>query len=197
MAAMSGMLAENWWAVALRGVIGLLFGLIAFLVPGATILSIVFVFSAYMMVDGVFTIIAAVRVAQRRNRWGLLALEGVITIAAGVIAVLWPRITVLAFVLLVATWALFSGALALWSSFKLNREYGRWWMALSGVASIAFGVLLAIAPFIGAVVLTWWLGAYAFVLGGALLVLAFKLRMRKMDLSHAALTARGPSQHAP
>ena len=186
MDAMSNVLAENWWAVALRGVVGILFGLLAFFFPAATILSFVLVFAAYMLVDGVFTIITAVRAAQRRNRWALLVLEGIVSIAAGVVAVLWPGITVLAFVLLMAAWALLSGGLALASSFKLKREHGRWWMALSAVASIVFGILLAIAPFIGALVLTWWVGAYALVFGGMLLVLAFKLRMRKMDQSFLA-----------
>jgi uncharacterized membrane protein HdeD (DUF308 family) len=181
--AMSGVLAENWWAVALRGVLAILFGLIAFVLPGATILSLILVFAAYMMVDGVFTIIAALRAAQRRNRWGLLVLEGIVSIAAGILAFLWPGITVLAFVLLVAAWALVTGVLELWSSWSLNREHGRWWLAFSGVASIIFGVLLLIAPLIGALVLTWWVGAYAFVAGIMLLVLAFRLRTRKLDRS--------------
>jgi uncharacterized membrane protein HdeD (DUF308 family) len=186
---MSGVLAENWWVVGLRGVLGILLGLLAFFLPGATILSLVIVFSAYMLVDGIFTIIAAVRAAQRRNRWGLLVVEGIVSIAAGIIAFFWPEITVLAFVLLVAAWALFTGALALWSSFRLNHEHGRWWLALSGVASITFGVLLVIAPLLGALVLTWWFGAYALVFGAMLLVLAFKLRTRKVDHPNLARTA--------
>ncbi|HTE43589.1 MAG TPA: DUF308 domain-containing protein, partial [Steroidobacteraceae bacterium] len=121
---MSDVLAMNWWAVALRGVIGILFGLLAFFLPAATILSLILIFSAYMLVDGLFTIIAAVRAARRRDRWGLLVLEGVVSIIAGVVAFLWPGITVLAFVLLIAVWALVSGVLMLGSSFKLTKEYG-------------------------------------------------------------------------
>jgi uncharacterized membrane protein HdeD (DUF308 family) len=179
---MSGVLAENWWAVALRGGLAILFGLIAFLLPGGTILSIILVFAAYMLVDGVFTIIAGVRAAQRRNRWGLLVLEGIVSIAAGILAFLWPGITVLAFVLLVAVWALVTGVLELWSSWSLNREHGRWWLAFSGVASIILGVLLLIAPLIGA-------GPH--LAGGRLRFrgrhhaarLAFRLRTRKLDRS--------------
>jgi uncharacterized membrane protein HdeD (DUF308 family) len=96
---------------------------------------------------------------------------------------------VLAFVLMVAAWALFTGALALWSSFTLNREHGRWWLALSGVASIIFGVLLVISPVARRTGLTWWFGAYALVFGAMLLVLAFKLRTRKVDHPNLARTA--------
>jgi uncharacterized membrane protein HdeD (DUF308 family) len=179
--AMSAVLAENWWAMALRGVVGILFGIVAFLLPAATILSVVLVFSAYMLVDGLFAIVAGIRAARRHERWGLLILEGVVNIAAAVVAVFLPGITVLAFVLLMAAWALLSGGLMLGSAFKLKQDHGRWWLALSGVASIIFGVLLVIAPLVGALVLTWWVGAYALVFGAALLVLAFKLRMKKAE----------------
>jgi uncharacterized membrane protein HdeD (DUF308 family) len=179
--AMSGVLARNWWAIALRGAIAVLFGIAAFALPGATMLSLVFLFAAYMLVDGIFAIIAAVRAASRHERWGLLVLEGVADIATGAIAFLWPGITVLAFVLLVAAWALISGGLMLAASFRLKPDHGRWWLALGGLASLAYGALLIIAPMIGAVVLTWWIGAYALVFGVALLVLGFRLRSRKDD----------------
>ena len=97
--AMSSALARNWWAIALRGVIGILFGIVAFALPGATMLSLVLLFSAYMLVDGVLAIIAAVRAARQHERWGLLVLEGVVDIATAAIAFVWPGITVLAFVL--------------------------------------------------------------------------------------------------
>src|SRR5262249_20642103 len=148
--AMSIALAENWWVVALRGVIAILFGAVAFLLPGTTILSLVLVFSAYMILDGIFAILAGIRAAQQRDRWGLMILEGVVDIAAGVIAFLWPGITVLAFVILAAAWALLSGGLMLAAAFRLKLDHGRWWLALGGLASIIFGVMLAIAPLVGA-----------------------------------------------
>jgi uncharacterized membrane protein HdeD (DUF308 family) len=189
---MCALLAQNWWAVALRGVFAILFGLIALLVPGATILSLVLFFSAYMLVDGVFGIVAAVRAARQGERWGLLILEGVLNIAVGVIAFLMPGLTAIAFVLLLAAWSLVSGGLMLGAAFRLSKEHGRWWLALGGIVSIIFGVLLAIAPVIGAVVLTWWLGAYAFAFGIALLVLALRLRARKDDVPRTA-TAQASS----
>jgi uncharacterized membrane protein HdeD (DUF308 family) len=179
--AMCALLAQNWWAVALRGVFAILFGLVALFLTGPTILSLVLFFSAYMLVDGVFGIIAAVRAARQGEQWGLLVLEGILNIAVGVIALLMPGLTVIAFVLLLAAWSLVSGGLMVGAAFRLSKDYGRWWLAIAGVVSIVFGVLLAIAPVIGAVVLTWWLGAYALAFGVALLVLAFQLRARKDD----------------
>lgn len=184
--AMSAVLAQNWWLVALRGAFGVLFGVVAFLAPGATILSLVLLFSAYMLADGVCAIVSAVRAARAGERWGLLVLEGVADIATGVVVLVWPGLTVLAFVLMMAAWAVVSGALMLAASFRLGRAHGRWWLALGGVVSIIYGILLVIAPLIGALVLTWWLGAYALVFGIALLVLAFRLRARKDDPPAAA-----------
>jgi uncharacterized membrane protein HdeD (DUF308 family) len=181
---MSAVLANNWWAVALRGVLAIIFGLIALILPGATMLSLVLLFSAYMLVDGIFAIVSAVRAGRQHERWGLLVLGGVADIVAGVIAFLWPGITVLAFVLLIAAWAIVSGTLMTVAAFRLTIDHGRWWLVLGGIASVVFGVLLVVAPLAGAVVLTWWIGAYALVFGVALLILAFKLRSRSASQQH-------------
>ena len=176
---MIAVLARNWWAIAIRGVLGILFGLVALFLPGATMLSLVLLFAAYAFVDGVFGIISAVRAAGQQERWGLLVLEGIVNIITAAIAVLWPAITVVAFVLLVAVWAIVSGGLMLWAAFYLETDSDRWWLVLGGIASLIYGVLLVVAPMIGAIVLTWWLGAYALVFGAALLILAFRLRARQ------------------
>jgi uncharacterized membrane protein HdeD (DUF308 family) len=138
----SATLVRNWWLFTLRGVAGILFGLIALIFPGPTMLSLVILFSAYMLVDGVAGIISAVRAARQRDRWGLLVFEGLLDIAVGIVAFLWPGITVLAFVLLVAAWAIVSGALMTAAGFRLNIEHGRWWLVLGGLLSLAYGVLL-------------------------------------------------------
>jgi uncharacterized membrane protein HdeD (DUF308 family) len=167
--------ARVWWLVALRGVAGIVLGLIALFAPGATILSMLLIFSAYMLVDGGFGVASAIMAARRGQKWGLLLIEGLADIAAGIIAVLWPAITVVAFILLLSAWAVVTGVLMLGAAFKHKRQ-GWGWLAFSGITSIIFGIVLAIAPFIGAVVLTWWLGAYALVFGVLLLVFGFKLR---------------------
>jgi uncharacterized membrane protein HdeD (DUF308 family) len=182
--AMSANLAQNWWALAIRGVAGVIFGLIAFFLPGLTMLSLVLLFSAYMLVDGIFAIVGAVRSARRRESWWLLALGGVIDIIAGVVAFLWPGLTVLTFVLLVGAWAIVSGTLMFAAAFRLKIDHGRWWLALGGLISLVYGVLLVIAPLIGALVLTWWIGAYAIVFGATLLVLSFRLHSHRDDRPH-------------
>lgn len=192
--ALSEALAASWWAVGLRGVFGIAFGLICLMVPGAALLTLVLLFSAYMLVDGVFAIVAGVRQASHGERWGLLILEGVVSIAAGVIAFLWPDITLLVFIYLIAFWAVLSGFLMLSAAFSLNLEHGRWWLALGGIASIVFGIALMVVPLIGAVVLTWWLGAYAIVFGILLLVLAFQLHHRRDQVVRG--TAAAPAEEA-
>jgi uncharacterized membrane protein HdeD (DUF308 family) len=177
--AMSNLLAQNWWAIALRGVFAIIFGIIALLMPGAALLAFVLLFAAYMLVDGVLAIIAGVRAARRHERWGWLIFEGVLDLIAGAIAVLWPLITIVAFVFLLGAWAIVTGALMFGASFRLNIPHGRWLMALAGAVSIIWGVLLIIWPLIGAVVLTWWIAAYALIFGIAMLVLAFRLRARR------------------
>ncbi|MCC2651178.1 MAG: hypothetical protein K0Q60_1341 [Microvirga sp.] len=188
--AMSSLLAQNWWAVALRGVFAIIFALIAFFSPGATLLSLVWVFAAYMLVDGLFGIVSGIRAASNNQRWGLLVLEGILNILVGVIAFIMPGLTVLFFVTLMAVWSLITGVLMIVAAFKLNPEYGRGWLIFSGIVSVLFGIALLIAPLVGAVVLTWWLGAYALVFGIGLLVLAFKLRRWKDDSTGSVGTLR-------
>jgi len=170
------MLARNWWIFALRGVLGIIFGLIALFMPAVTMLSLVLVFSAYMLVDGVCAIAAGVRAARQGERWGLFILEGLANFAAGIVAFLLPGLTVLVFVFLIAAWALLTGGLMLGAAFRLDADHGRWWLVLGGLASIIYGALLVIAPIVGAVVLTWWIGAYAIIFGVALLALSFRLK---------------------
>ena len=187
--AMNLMLANNWWVVGLKGVFAILFGIVAFAMPMATMLSLVVVFAAFSFVDGVVGIVMSVRGARKGERWVWLLINGILGIAAGGFAVLWPDLTVLAFVLLVAAWALMSGTLMLISAFRLKIDHGRVWLVIGAIANIAFGVLLVISPFIGALVLTFWTGAHALVLGVTLLVLAYKLRSHRADMPSDAIAS--------
>ena len=181
---LNSVLSTNWWAVGLRGVLAIVFGAIALIFPGITMLSFILVFAAFALVDGVLAMVAAVRAARRRDRWGVLTVQGLVSIAAGVLAFLWPGLTAVAFVLLLAAWAIVSGGLMLSAAFRLNVDHGRWWLALGGFAAMAFGVLLILAPLVGAVVVTWWIGAFAIVHGALLLVLAYRLWSRRGDHAH-------------
>ncbi|SED17735.1 HdeD family acid-resistance protein [Bradyrhizobium erythrophlei] len=171
-------LARNWWLFTVRGIFGVMFGLIALLFPGPTMLSLVILFSAYMLVDGAAGIVSAVRAMRRRDQWGILIFEGLLNIAVGIVAFLWPGLTVVAFVFLVAAWAIISGGLMMAAGFRLNISHGRWWLVLGGLCSLIYGALLIAMPLIGAVVLTWWMGAYALVFGVSLIILSFQLRSR-------------------
>ena len=178
---LSAVLAQNWWAVALRGVFAILFGVVAVLMPGITLAALVLLFAAYMLVDGVLALISAIRAARRHERYGMLILEGIADLVAGAIALVFPLATVLAFVLLMGAWAIVSGALMLGAAMRLTISHGRWLMIFSSVVSIVWGFLLILWPLVGALVVTWWMGAYALVFGVTLLVLAFRLRHHRDD----------------
>jgi uncharacterized membrane protein HdeD (DUF308 family) len=180
--AMSALLARNWWALALRGLFAILFGVIALFLPDITMLALVLLFAAYMLVDGVLAIVAGVRAARRHDRWGWLILEGAIDLIAGGIAVVWPLVTIVAFVWLLAAWAIVSGVILFAASFRLNLAHGRWLMILGGAISVVWGVLLILWPLTGALVLTWWMAGYALLFGGVLLFLAYRLRRRLRTL---------------
>lgn len=175
---MLSVLARNWWAFVARGIFAVLFGLIALFMPGVTMLSLVLVFAAYAIVDGIFAIVAAVNAAKAGERWGVFVLQGLVGIIAGVAAAAWPAITVVVFVAVIAAWALITGGLMFAAAMNVDDGHGRWWLVVAAVASVAYGIMLVIAPAIGALVLTWWIGAYALIFGIAMLVLAFQLRSR-------------------
>ncbi len=167
----------RWRLLLLRGVTGIAFGLLALLLPGPTLASLVLLFAVYMLVDGVAAIVSGVRAARHdRKRWGWFIFEGLADIAAGLVAFFWPGLTIVVFVWLSAFWALVSGALMLGAALRWTRGQGRGWLVFGGLVSLVWGVLLLMAPVAGALVMTLWLGAYALAFGIALLVLALRLR---------------------
>jgi uncharacterized membrane protein HdeD (DUF308 family) len=172
----SAYLARNWRTIAFRGVVAIIFGLAAVLLPATALSTLVLIFAAYMLIDGVVAIIAGLRAAAHHERWALFAIEGIVNLAAGVAAMLFPSLTVLVLVTILGVWAVISGVLLIVAAIRLHATHGRWWLAISGLVSLVWGVLLNLAPIAGALVLTWWLGAYALLFGIALLFLAFRLR---------------------
>jgi uncharacterized membrane protein HdeD (DUF308 family) len=170
-------LARNWWSLVIRGIVGILLGIISFAWPGITLRALVLLFGAYVLINGVMSFVGAVRAAGVRERWGALLFEGVVGILAAVVTVLWPAITALALVYIIAIWAIFSGAAEIAAAVRLRRHISNeWLLGLAGVLSILFGVLMAAAPAIGAVVIAVWFGAYALVLGVVLVALGIRMR---------------------
>jgi uncharacterized membrane protein HdeD (DUF308 family) len=177
-------LTQNWWAVALRGLAGILFAVITFVSPAISLAALVLLFGAYAFADGVLSIVSAVR-RRGADRWWVLLLQGVVGIGAGVITLLLPGITALALLFVVAAWALVTGALQIAAAIRLRKVMsGEWLMALGGILSIALGVLLIAFPGPGALALVIWIGAYAFVFGILLLVLGFRLRGLRSPRAH-------------
>jgi uncharacterized membrane protein HdeD (DUF308 family) len=171
-------LSRNWWMLALRGLAAIVFGVLAFVWPDITLFALVLLFGAYMLVDGIFAIVAAVRAAGREARWWLLLIEGVLGVLAGLVAAFWPGLTALALLYFIAAWAIVTGILEIVAAIRLRREIeGEWALGLSGVLSVLFGVLLAVIPApAGLLSLVWLIGAYALAFGVLLLVLAFRVR---------------------
>jgi uncharacterized membrane protein HdeD (DUF308 family) len=170
-------LARNWWVVALRGVLGILFGLMAFLWPGITLAVLVIFFGAYALVDGVFLVVAALHAAGEHERWWVLLLQGLAGIAAGLVTFFWPGITAVALLIVIAAWAIVTGILEIAAAIRLRKEIeGEWLLGLSGFCSLVLGLLLIAWPAAGALAFVWLIGGYAIVTGILLIVVAFRLR---------------------
>src|ERR1700760_1650523 len=170
-------LARNWWSLVIRGMLGIVIGLITFMWPSITLLALVYLFAAYALVDGVTSLAGAAHAAQAHERWAALLIEGLLGIVAAVITVLWPAITALSLVFAIAAWAILTGVAEVVAAVRLRRYIsGEWLLALAGTASVVFGVLVAAVPLAGALVIAIWFGAYALVFGVMLLVLGFRLR---------------------
>ena len=168
-------ISKNWWLFGLRGLFAVIFGVLAFIWPGTTITALVLVFGAYAFVDGIFSLVAGF--ADANYRWWIGLLEGVVGLLAGIAAFVWPGITAFAFVYLIAAWALLTGLMEISAAVQLRKEIsGEWLLAISGVASVIFGIALAFFPSAGMVTLIWLIGAYALLFGLLTIFLAFKLR---------------------
>jgi uncharacterized membrane protein HdeD (DUF308 family) len=172
-----GILARNWWVVWLRGAAGIIFGLATFFAPNISLAVLVLVFGAYAFADGLLAVISAVRGRGVSNRWWVVLLQGLAGISVGVLTLVWPDITTLALLYLIAAWAVLTGALEIAAAIRLRKVIsGEWLLALSGIASVALGVMLMLFPGPGAVAVVLWIGAYALVSGALLIAVAFRLR---------------------
>lgn len=171
-------LARNWWALALRGFFDVLFGIAAFVIPGITLVALVFLYGAFAMVDGIFALTAVLLGRTQGGRpWWSLLLEGIFGIAVGILTFAWPGITALALLYLIAAWALVTGILEITAAIRLRKEIeGEWLLALAGILSVLFALMLVANPGAGALAVVWIIGAYAIAFGVLLMMLGFRLR---------------------
>ena len=175
-------LSRHWWALALRGVAAIVLGVLAFVLPGITLAALVLMFGVYALVDGIFNLIAAAQAREDERPWWELVIEGVLSIAAGIVTFMWTGLTALVLLYVIGAWAVITGVLEIVAAIRLRHHIrGEVWLALSGVLSVAFGVLLFLFPAAGALALVLWTGAYAVVFGVLLLALAFRLRRAQRE----------------
>src|SRR5919106_5390344 len=174
---MENTLARNWWLVVLRGVLAILFGITAFVWPQVTLVILVWMFGIYALVDGLVSVGTGLSRSKDSPRWWAFLVEGLVSIVAAVIALIWPGLATLAIVLLIAGWAVLTGILEIIAAIRLTHEINNeWLLALGGIISIVLGVFLFLQPFAGGVAIVWTIAAYAIIFGVLLIALGFRLR---------------------
>ena len=177
---MLDVLTQKWWAVALRGILAIVFGSVALAFPGATLVSLAVVFGAYALVSGVFAIVAAFGSRGRDAVWYVL--DGILGIAVGLATFFFPGMTAQALVFLIGVWAILTGIFEVIAGFELPIKRD-WLLVIAGIASITFGVLVFVYPASGALAIAGLIGVYALVYGGTLLVFGIRLRGMKGKLT--------------
>lgn len=174
---MNSFYVRSWWVAALRGVLGILFGVLALMWPGLTLLTLVALFAAYAMLGGIASVIGAISHRKVDDDWWIPLLLGLVSIGAAVVAVVNPVLTTLVLVMVIAANALVSGVLDIVAAARLRRElHGEWMLALSGIASVVFGALVFLYPLAGAIAMVWLISIYAIINGALLLSLAIRAR---------------------
>jgi uncharacterized membrane protein HdeD (DUF308 family) len=174
-------LGENWWLLFLRGIVAVLFGVLAFAWPGLTLLTLVLMWGIFALFDGVFALTAALsgKSSPTAPRWWLI-IVGISGIAAGAIAFLRPDFAAQILLLVIAVWAIIIGVSQIVGAIALRKEIDNEWMLLiSGLLSLAWGALLVLAPPAGALAIIWLIGAFAILTGASLIALSFRVKRLK------------------
>ncbi len=178
---MNGLLARNWWAMALRGVAAVLLGILAFLLPAATVATLAVLFAVYLLLDGAFAIVAGFRAARAQERWLPFILEGIAGLVAGAIALAWPGVSLFALVWLLAAWSVITGFAEIMSAWRMQRSHGKWAWGAAGALSVLFGMGMWVLPALGLLALAWGVAAYLVAFGVLALVTAARLRRCHRD----------------
>ena len=174
---MDRLLAQHWWAVALRGLAAIIFGILALVWPRETVIVLIALFGAYALIDGLIAIFLEVRGRDDNRNWGWLLVEGIVGALIGIITFRWPGVTGLVLLAFIAAWAVITGIMEIFQAIELRRViHNEWLLILGGAASVLFGLLLFLFPGTGALAIVWLIGIYAIVFGAMLLGLAWRLR---------------------
>jgi uncharacterized membrane protein HdeD (DUF308 family) len=177
-------LKQNWWILALRGGLAVIFAILAFLWPVATAFAFVFILAAFAFVEGIFAFIGAFGWGLPATQRFLLVLMGILGLAVGVVAVLYPGILAITLVFVVAWWAIVTGILQLVVAVEMRKVIPNdWLLVLSGIISIAFGILLIWRPYAGVLTLAYLFGFYALLYGFMLLGLSFRVKGMATNLA--------------
>jgi uncharacterized membrane protein HdeD (DUF308 family) len=175
-------IAGKWWALIIRGIAAVIFGLSALLLPGITLGVLVVLFAAYALVDGIFAIVAAVSGAGRGGNWGEMLLLGILGIIASVVAMTYPAMTAVALLYVIAIWAVVTGFVEIWSAARLRRVItGEWKLVVSGIISVLFGIALLAFPGPGLLAVLWIIGAYGLIFGAMMIATGITLRIRERE----------------
>jgi uncharacterized membrane protein HdeD (DUF308 family) len=159
-----------------RGLAAIVFGVLTLVWPGISLAVLVLMFGIFAVVTGITAIVAAMR-SRGESHWGMLLFEGILGVLAGAVALAWPGITALAFLFLIASWAILTGILELVAPLAFPMSFGRGLLsALSGIVSIVFGTLIAARPAAGLLTVTWLIGIYAIIIGVMSVVVYFEAR---------------------
>ena len=171
------LLAQNAWLLVARGIFAIIFGLVALFWPGITLTALALLFGVYALMDGVFAIAAAITGADPQARWWMLVLEGLAGIVVAAITFMWPDITTLALLYVIAAWSIITGVLEIFAAVRLRKEIeGEWLLALGGIVLVLFGAYIAIFPGLGALAVAWLIGTVAIFFGVLMIALGWRLR---------------------
>ena len=170
-------LARNWWVFLVRGLVAIVFGLVALAWPGATLVTLVLFYGVFALIDGVFAVIAAIRgKGDTGSRWWL-AFVGLLGIVAGLVTYFSPGLTALALLVIIGIWALMYGVVEIVGAIRLRKEIDNEWMLIiHGALAALFGIIVLVRPGAGALALIWLIGAFAILSGVLLLAFAFTLK---------------------
>ena len=183
---LASILNRSWWLLLLRGLAAVAFGVLTWFQPGISLASLVLLFGAYSMADGIMGCWTAIAGRNDHESWWVLLLQGLLGIGIGILTFLAPGLTALALLFYIAIWAIATGVLEIVAAVRLRKEIqGEFWLVLAGIASVVFGVLLMARPGAGALTVLWLIASYAIVFGALLVFLAFKVRSFVGKVTHS------------